>query len=204
MKKIQSTLFAFVIAVVAIAIAAPVLALDIGEKAPKTDVEMKNAVGEAVSISDVAGENGTLVIFSCNSCPWVQAWEERIVEMGNSFQDKGVGVILINSNDPEQKPADSFSAMKKRADEKGYDFPYVMDETSDVARAFDATRTPEAFLFNASGELVYHGTIDDNAHNPKEVEEQYLKTALEAVVNGKEVPQKKTKALGCTIKFREA
>jgi len=179
-------------------------ALELGDEAPRTDVEMKNVNGEMLSINEVAGEKGTLVIFSCNSCPWVKAWEDRIAGIGNTFQEKGIGVIAINSNDPDRSPEDGYNAMQKRAQEKGFEFPYVVDATSDVARAFDATRTPEAFLFDSEGKLVYHGTIDDNARNPEKVEEEYLKDALQAVVSGEEVPEAKTKALGCTIKFRDA
>ena len=176
--------------------------LSIGDAAPMTDAKMVDVDGEELSISDVAGENGTLVVFTCNACPWVKAWEERIVELGNTFAKKGVGVIAINPNDPGRVPEDGFDAMKERASQRGVEFPYVVDATSDVARAFGATRTPEAFLFASDGKLVYHGTIDDNAKEPDKVEKRYLKDALEAVVEGAEVPVKETKALGCSIKFR--
>ena len=181
-----------------------VTALELGNTAPKTDVKMKSVDGSKVSIADVRGEKGTMVIFTCNSCPWVQAWDERIAETANSYQERGVGVIAINPNDPSASPQDDYDAMKERAHNLGMKYPYVVDATSDVARAFNATRTPEVFLFDSNGQLVYHGTIDDNAKNPAQVEKPYLKNALEAVVNNNEVPTKLTKSIGCTIKFRSS
>ena len=176
--------------------------LELGSTAPMSEVKMKNVGGGERSISEVKGENGTLVIFSCNSCPWVVAWEDRIAEIGSAYEKKGFGVIVINANDPQQVPDDGFEEMIKRSKDRGFAFPYVVDTTSDVARAFGATRTPEVFLFDKGGLLVYHGAIDDNAKNSEGVEIHYLKDALEAVLQGKEIGRKGTKALGCSIKFR--
>jgi peroxiredoxin len=176
--------------------------LSIGDKAPATDVKMKSVDGSKVSIADAMGEKGTLVIFTCNHCPFVKAWQGRIVELGNSFMDQGIGVIAINSNDPGHHAEDGFEGMVERAKKQGMKYPYVVDADSGVAKAFGATRTPEAFLFDASGKLVYHGTIDDNAQDPKKVEKHYLRDALKAVANGNEVPEATTKAFGCGIKFR--
>lgn len=177
--------------------------LKIGDSLPMAEVKMKNIDGRELSIKDVAGEKGTLVMFSCNSCPWVKAWEDRIAEIGNTYQKKGIGVIVINPNDPSKNAEDSFEEMKKRAKKRGFEFPYVVDATSDLARAFGATRTPEAFLFDTKGKLVYHGAIDDNARHPDQVKATYLKDALDALIAGKEIPLAETKALGCTIKFRK-
>jgi hypothetical protein len=163
---------------------------------------MKNVDGRELSIQDVAGSQGTLVIFSCNSCPWVKAWEKRIVELGNGYARRGVGVIVINPNDPARSAEDGYESMKQRARQRGMKFAYVVDATSDVARAFGATRTPEAFLFDAEGRLVYHGTIDDNARQPGKVRHRYLRDALEALVAGRPIAVQETKSLGCTIKFR--
>jgi peroxiredoxin len=178
-------------------------ALAIGAKAPMTDVKMKNIDGRELSIADVAGKKGTMVIFSCNSCPWVQAWEDRIAEIGNSYQEKGVGVIVINPNDPDVKSEDSYEVMKERAKKRGFKFPYVVDATSDVARAYGATHTPEVFLLDTDNKLVYHGAIDDNARHPDKVEKPYLKDALNALISGEEIQVRESKALGCTIKFRK-
>lgn len=179
-------------------------ALELGARPPRSTVKMQNVDEKSFSIADVAGKKGTLVIFSCNACPWVKAWEDRIASVGNAYQDRGVGVIAINSNDPEQNSEDSFEVMKQRASERGLAFPYVVDTTSEVAAAFGATRTPEVFLFDGNNELVYHGAIDDNAKEPEKVEENYLVDALEAMLAGKPIPVRQTKAIGCSIKFRES
>src|SRR5262249_55561285 len=131
-----------------------------------------------------------------------KGWEERIVTLGNTYSKKGIGVIAVNSNDPSVAAEDGFEAMQDRAKARGMEFPYVVDATSGVAKAFGATRTPEAFLFDTGGKLVYHGTIDDNMQAPDKVTATYLKDALEAVSSGKEVAVKETKAMGCGIKFR--
>jgi peroxiredoxin len=178
--------------------------LAIGDAAPMTDVKMKNVDGRELTIRGVKGAKGTLVVFSCNHCPWAKAWESRIVELCNAYPKRGIGVIVINSNDPTAYEEDAYPAMQQRARQRGMKYPYVVDATSGVARAYGATRTPEAFLFDAKGRLVYHGTVDDNAHEPDKVEHRYLRDALEAVVAGQEVIVKETKALGCSIKFRGA
>jgi len=167
------------------------------------DVKMLNVAGNQLSITDVRGPKGTLVIFSCNSCPWVKAWETRIAEIGNWAQKQGIGVIMINSNDPAKNPEDSYEVMQQRAKERGFEFPYVVDATSDVARAFGATHTPEFFLFDAKGTLVYTGALDDNARNPEAVKERYVKNAIEALLAGQPIPVAQTRSIGCTIKFRE-
>ena len=181
-------------------VAASAFGLSIGDKAPSTDVKMKNVDGREVSVADVTGKEGTLVIFSCNHCPFVKAWQGRIASIGNAAKGKGVGVIVVNSNDPADYPEDSFSEMQKRAQQLGFTFPYVVDATSDVARAYGATRTPEAFLFDKDGRLVYHGAIDDSKEADK-VTQHYLQDAVDALVGGKEVATKETKFVGCGIKF---
>ena len=175
--------------------------LNIGDKAPLTTVKMKNVDGKEVSIADVVGKNGTLVIFSCDHCPFVKAWQDRIAAIGNSGKDKDVGVIAINSNDPAEYPEDSYPEMQKRAQKLGFTFPYVVDATSDVARAFGATRTPEAFLFDKDGKLVYHGAIDDS-QDASAVNVHFLQDAINASTAGQPVANKETKFVGCGIKFR--
>ncbi len=181
-----------------------VQALDLGDSMPAADVKMKNVDGNEITLAGVAGDKGTLVLFSCNHCPFVVAWEGRITELGNTYREKGIGVVQVNANDPQQKSGDTFEVMQQRAQARGFQFPYVVDATSNVARAFGATRTPEAFLFDAAGKLVYHGTIDDNYKSEKDVKTSYLKDALEAVIGGAAVPRAETKAVGCGIKFRPA
>ena len=176
--------------------------LAIGAKAPMRETTMKCVGGSDTSIASAAGKNGTLVIFMCNHCPWVKAWQTRIASIGNSAMDKGVGVIAINSNDPAAYPEDGLDQMKTRAKEVGYKFPYVVDGSSDVGRAFGATHTPEVYLFDAGGKLVYHGAVDDNAHEEGAVKQHWLVDAVDAVAAGKAVPVAETKAMGCGIKLR--
>ena len=177
--------------------------LAIGDAAPMTDVKLANVNGKSVTIADVKGKNGTLVVFTCNACPFAKAWETRIVELGNTYAKKGIGMIAINANDPAVQAEDAFAVMQSRAKDRGMKYPYVVDATSNVARAFGATRTPEAFLFDASGKLVYHGAIDDNKE-ADQVKERYLHDALEATAAGKQVVTAETKSMGCSIKFHKS
>ena len=177
--------------------------LALGDAAPMSDAAMKNVDGKDVTIASVQGKKGTLVVFTCNHCPWAKAWETRIVDLGNGYRKKGVGVIAINPNDPSDYPEDTYAEMQKRAKQRKIGYPYVVDATSNVARAFGASHTPEAYLFDAGGKLVYHGGIDDNAKQPDKVEAHWLRDALDAVVAGKAVPLAETKAFGCSIKFRK-
>jgi peroxiredoxin len=177
-------------------------ALAIGKPAPLADSKMKNVDGKELTIAGVKGTKGTLVVFTCNHCPWAKAWHSRIVTLGNASVKRGVGVVAINANDPTAYAEDDFPSMQANAKKSKMAFPYVVDATSDVARAFGATRTPEAFLFDADGKLVYHGTIDDNAKQPDQVKSRYLEDAVNALVDGKPIALAETKALGCGIKFR--
>ena len=198
----KSKTFLTVVLATAVVSASAGMALEIGDAVPSGDVKMRNVDNSEVTLAGAMGPNGLLVVFSCNHCPWVQRWESRIVELGNAYRAKGIGVVAVNSNDTAEYPDDGLEHMQVRAKEKGYGFPYVVDATSDVARAFAASKTPEAFLFDAQGKLVYTGTIDDNAKDASAVTAAYLKDALEAVATGKPVTTAKTKALGCSIKLR--
>jgi len=140
--------------------------LAIGDAVPMKDVKMAGVDGKSVTLASVAGKKGTLVVFTCNHCPWAKMWQTRVTEIGNAAGKVGIGMVAINANDPAEYPEDGMDGMKQRAKELKIKFPYVVDATSDVARAFGASRTPEAFLFDADGKLVYHGTIDDNANDP--------------------------------------
>lgn len=198
------------VTVLALALSAPAFAGDekkstalaIGGSVPASTIKMVNVDGKEVSLADVAGKKGTLVVFTCNACPFAKAWEERIVALGNEFQPKGVGVIALNPNDPSIVADDSYEVMKKRATERKMSFPYVVDKDAEVAKAFGATRTPEVFLFDGAGKLVYHGTIDDNYQEPEKVEKRYLKDALSAVATGGTITTAETKSVGCGIKFK--
>jgi peroxiredoxin len=176
--------------------------LAIGSPIPMVDVKMKNIDGKDINLKDIEKPAGTLVVFTCNHCPFAKKWSSRIVELGNAYSAKGIGVVAINANDPKAYEEDAYETMQTRAKEIGMEFPYVVDATSNVARAFGATKTPEAFLFDKSGKLVYHGAIDDNGDEPAKVEHAYLKLALDSVLGGKDVAVKETKSIGCGIKFR--
>lgn len=178
--------------------------LETGAAFPKGDVKMKDVVsGKELSLNDIKGEKGLLVIFSCNTCPYVKLSESRISEAALQAKRNKIGVVAINSNEAQRDEEDSPEAMKKYATEHKYDFPYVIDADSELADAFGATRTPHIFLFNGSGKLVYKGAIDDNIKDSKAVKEYYLRDALGAVARGEEVKVSATKSIGCTIKRKE-
>lgn len=175
--------------------------LEIGAKAPLADVEVTDVSGEVLTLKEVAGENGLLVNFSCNTCPWVEAWEDRYNPISKMAEGNGIGVIMLNPNAAIRDRGESMQDMKARAKSSGYDFYYALDEGAKLADAFGATRTPDIFLFNSDMELVYTGAIDDNAKSAQEVDQHYLKDAIQNLVAGKEINPKTTKALGCTIKW---
>ena len=154
------------------------------------------------ALKDYADKEAVALIFTCNHCPYARAWEDRIVQTQADYADRGVQVIAISANDPEKYPADSFPRMKKRAQEKGFNFPYLFDELQEVARAYGAERTPEVFLFGKNGTLLYHGTVDDNYEDPGAVKNHYLRDALDAALADEEPPVAETRPIGCTIKWR--
>ena len=174
--------------------------LPIGSSLPNPERKMKDIAGKEVSFKDVMNKKGLLVMFSCNTCPVVHAYQSRTIEVCNYAKNKDIGVILLNSNEASRDDGDSFNDMKDYAGEQHYNWPYVVDENSVMANAFGATRTPECFLFNAEGKLVYHGAIDDNQNGPDEVTRKHLKLAMDEMLEGKDVSVKKTRSVGCTIK----
>ncbi|MBN2686151.1 MAG: thioredoxin family protein [Pontiellaceae bacterium] len=184
------------------AAALPAKALNIGDSIVDTEVKMKNVDGKMVSLNEAKGKMGTLVIFSCVHCPFVKGWQDTMVDIANTYQKKGFGVVFINSNDPDTA-GDGYEAMQALAKEKKYTFPFVVDSTSDVARHFGATKTPDVFLFDAKGKLVYKGAVGEGSQTPKEGGALYLRDALDALLTGKPIPKAESKAVGCTIKFRE-
>lgn len=174
--------------------------LEIGDKAVLTDVEMHDVSGEKVSIEDVVEENGVLVLFSCNTCPFVMRWEERYPDVKDWADENNVGMIVLNSNYQNRDGADSFEEMKKKARDKDYNFHYVVDKDSRVANAFGGQTTPHAFLFNSDMELVYKGAVDDNYKDEDEVKQAYLKDAIKSLADGEKVAVSETKPVGCSIK----
>lgn len=154
------------------------------------------------SFNDFSDKKILIVIFSCNHCPYVQAYEDRIIELQYEFEKDGVQIVAINSNDDVKYPDDSFDEMKKRAAARGFNFPYLRDETQDVAKAFDATHTPQIFLFNSDRKLKYEGKIDDNWQEADKVKSAYLKDAILEVLGNNEVSVPETFSIGCTIKWK--
>ena len=146
-------------------------------------------------------QNIKVVIFSCNHCPYAQAWEDRIIQIQSDFSEN-IQVIMISSNDAEQFPDDNFDKMLERSKEKHFNFPYLYDETQETATRYGAEKTPEVFLFDSSGVLKYHGTIDDNYENESEVTKFFLRDAIEKLIRGENPNPSSTEPVGCTIKWK--
>ncbi|HEY8497996.1 MAG TPA: thioredoxin family protein [Limnochordales bacterium] len=175
-------------------------ALKIGD--PIIDFELTATDGKRYKPASFADKPVLGVVFWCNHCPYVQAWEQRVIDIQRRYAGRGVQLVLISSNDPVQYPQDSFDEMARRAREKAYPFPYLYDETQQVARAYGATRTPEIFLFDRERRLRYHGRPDDNYEDPAAVTRHYLRDAIEAVLAGREPAVAETEPQGCTIKWK--
>jgi len=199
MKRIFLALLAITLAI-SFAFTSSVGPLPIGAPVPDPDKKMKDVGGMEVSFKDVINKKGLLVMFSCNTCPVVHAYQSRTVEVCNYAKTKDIGVILLNSNEASRDDGDSFSDMKEYARDQRYSWPYVVDDKSAMANAFGAMRTPECFLFNGEGKLVYHGAIDDNQNGPDEVTRKHLRIAMDEMLQGKDVSVKTTRSVGCGIK----
>jgi len=168
-----------------------------------TDFRLKDVNGKMVSMADYKDAKGFLVIFTCNSCPYSVAYEDRIIALHEKYAPKGIPVIAINPNNPEVQPKDSYDLMKVRAKEKGFTFPYLLDEGQKIYPQYGATRTPHVFLLEKTSEgnmVKYIGAIDDNYQDANSVEQKYVEMAADALLTGAEVKIKNTRAIGCTIK----
>jgi peroxiredoxin len=177
----------------------------VGDKA--TGFKLKNTDGKMVSLSDYPDAKGFTIVFTCNHCPYAKAYQDRIIAIDKKYKSKGFPVIAINSNDPEVNAEDSYENMIVRAKEKGFTFPYLFDETGDIARNYGATRTPQVFLLEKKGSdivLQYTGAIDDNSQDAVKVTAPYLTNAIDALLAGKTPEPTFTKAIGCGIKPRAA
>lgn len=173
--------------------------LKIGDVVP--DCSLPGVDGKNYSLKDQM-QKAVVLIFSCNHCPYVQAYEERIKKIQSDYSSKGVNVIAISSNDDQKYPEDSFEEMKKRAENKNFNFPYLRDEDQSIARAYGATHTPEIFLIDDKMRMAFHGKIDDNWQAPDKVKSSYLKNAIEEMLEGKEISVPETFTIGCTIKWK--
>jgi hypothetical protein len=169
---------------------------------PQADLKMKDVSGKSVSLNDIKTAKGLLVIFSCNTCPYVKLSESRIKEYSDYCLANGIGCALINSNEGQRAEEDSFDEMIKYFGVQKLQCTYAVDEKSQLANAFGATRTPQCFIFNAKG-LVYKGAIDDNVKDAAAVKAPYLKDALTSLVKNEIPKMQETKSIGCTIKRLE-
>ena len=161
---------------------------------------LPDTLGKNVSIEDFDSEL-LIIVFTCNHCPYAKAVEDRLIKLGKEYKND-VDFVLISSNDSENYPEDSPKKMAERHTEKGYPFPYLFDETQEVAKAYSAVCTPDIFLYNDDRKLEYRGRIDDNWQNPEQVEREELKMAIEAVLNGKAIDFEQKPSMGCNIKWK--
>lgn len=171
------------------------------------DFKLKNIDGKFISLKDMKDAKGAIVVFTCNTCPYAQAYEQRVIDLHNKFASAGYPVVAINPNDPNVQPGDSFDKMVERARDKKYPFAYVMDETQDVAKAFGATRTPHVYLLQKKGdqfEVAYIGAIDDNTEDGSLAKNKYVELAVDALNKGQKPVTNFTKAIGCTIKWKKS
>jgi peroxiredoxin len=164
---------------------------------------LPNVDGKTVSAGQYADKPVLGVVFWCNHCPYVKAWEDRVISLQREYAGRGVQFVLISSNDVVAYPDDSPEAMKTHARDKNYPFPYLFDESQQVARQFGATRTPEIFLFDRSRALRYHGAPDDNYEDPNAVTARFLRDALDALLAGRDPATATTPPKGCTIKWKK-
>ena len=168
-----------------------------------TDFSLKNIDNKKVSLKDFKDAKGYIVIFTCNHCPYAQAYEDRIVALDKKYKKLGYPVIAINPNNPAKQKDDSFELMKIKAKEKGFTFPYLFDEGQKIYPQYGATKTPHVYILQktAKGNVVkYIGAIDDNYGDEKAVKTKYAENAVDALLKNKEVSVKETKAIGCSIK----
>ena len=201
MKKIRFV--AFPIAAMVMLTFNPISSsLPIGSPIPKTEVKMMDISGTEVSFNEALKKNGLLVMFSCNTCPVVKKYQSRTLEVCKYATDNDIGVVLLNSNEATRNEGDSYDDMKEYAKNQGYNFNYVVDNNSIMADAFGANRTPEIFLFNKEGKLVYHGAIDDNSNGPDQVTRKHAIIAIDESLAEKEISMKETRSVGCVIKRR--
>jgi peroxiredoxin len=176
------------------------MSVGLGTEAPQFD--LPGVDGQNHTLDSYSDAEALVLVQSCNHCPYVQAWEDRLSAIARDYADRGVRVVAVNSNDAANYPEDSFEEMQKRAAAQGFAFDYLYDEPQAIARELAAERTPEVFVFGADRRrLVYHGAIDDSRDEDR-VSQQYLRDALDAVLSGQEPAVSETPAVGCTVKWK--
>ncbi len=174
--------------------------MPIGTPAPA--FSLPGVDGKTYSLDSFEDAELLVVVFTCNHCPYAKACEDRLIAIQRDYQDRGVQLVAINPNDDEKYPDDSFAKMKERAASKGFNFPYLRDETQEVARAYDAACTPDIFVFDRDRKLVYNGRIDDNWQEPEKVTRRDLREVLDATLEGRTVDFEHVPSMGCSIKWK--
>ncbi|SIQ12407.1 AhpC/TSA family protein [Chryseobacterium sp. RU37D] len=177
---------------------------EIGDEA--TDFKLKNIDGKMVSLSDFKTAKGFIVVFTCNHCPYAKKYEDRIIDLDKKYKSQGYPVIAINPNDPLVQPEDSYQKMIERAKQKGFSFPYLVDEGQKIFPQYGATKTPHVFLLQKEGGkniVKYIGAIDNNYENSNDVSEYYVQDVVNALLKNEPVKMTKTVAIGCTVKVRK-
>jgi peroxiredoxin len=183
----------------------PVQKYQVGDKAMA--FKLKDTAGKTIALGENETAKGFIVVFTCNTCPVAQAYEQRVIDLDKQFASKGYPVIAINANDAQISPGDSYDAMKKRATDKKYSFPYLLDETQEVAKTYGAMHTPTVFVVQKEGPdfiVKYIGAIDNNAQDGAQASEKYVQNAVNALLEGKAIATPTAKAIGCGIKWRKA
>jgi peroxiredoxin len=201
MKTIKTILLVSVFALITAFTLKPVEGYEVGDIA--TDFKLENVDGKMVSLSDYKDAKGFVVIFTCNTCPYSVAYEDRIIALNQKYKSKGYPVIAINPNDPEASNGDSLADMKVRAKEKGFTFPYLFDDGQKIYPQYGATKTPHVYILkkeNKKLKVAYIGAIDNNSHNPDSVTKRYAEDAIDALLAGKTPEKSTSRAIGCSIK----
>lgn len=173
--------------------------LPIGAAIPKANIRVKDVSGKDLSLQEAKQSGGLLVMFTCNTCPYVIRNQSRTNEICKYAQSNKVGIVLLNANEGDRMGGNSFSEMQSYARSQGYQWAYALDEKSVLADAFGASRTPECYLFDKNGKLVYHGAIDDSPGDANQVKRHHLKEAIDEMTQGRDVSVKETRSVGCSI-----
>ncbi|QCR23804.1 thioredoxin family protein [Pontibacter sp. SGAir0037] len=202
--------FVYVVCLLLISVLLSAIPAETGYQVGDTarDFKLKNVDGKMVSMADYKDAKGFIVTFTCNTCPYSVAYENRIIALHKKYAPKGYPVIAINPNDVTASPKDSYADMQQRAKDKRFPFVYLQDETQEITRAYGASRTPHVYVVQRQKDntfkVAYIGAIDDNSREADKVQKRYAETAIDELVAGKQISQPSTKAIGCTIKWREA
>lgn len=171
-----------------------------------SDFKLKNIDGKQIALSDYNEGKGVILVFTCNHCPYAKLYEQRIIALDTKYASQGYPVVAVNPNDPVVSPEDSFEKMKIRAKEKGFTFPYLIDETQEITKVYGAKATPHTFLLKKSDDkftVEYMGAIDDDTQDTKNNKKKYVEDAIKALESGKKPEITTTKAIGCTIKWKK-